>query len=61
MDYRSQVASVLLPDEARGPADAAFHMPATISPAMHQYEIKPHPRVFSLEEIRARAAGKGSR
>jgi hypothetical protein len=61
VDYRTQVASVFLPDEARGPADGAFYMPATISPAMHQYGFKLHPRVLSPEEIRARAAGGGYR
>jgi hypothetical protein len=58
VDYRTQAASVYLPDAARGPADGAFRMPATISPAMHLYGFEVHARTLSPEEIRARAADK---
>ncbi len=56
VDYRTKVASIYLPDEAHHPADGAFRMPASISPGMHMYGLKVHPRVLSPEEIRARYA-----
>lgn len=35
VDYRTQVASVFLPDGARSAGDAIVHMPALINPQMH--------------------------
>jgi hypothetical protein len=61
VNYRRQVASVFLPDEARNAGDGVTYMPALINQQMHVFGMKVHPRLLSPEEIRARAADKGYR
>lgn len=61
VDYRRQVASVFLPDEAQNAGDGVTYMPALINQQMHVFGMKVHPRLLSPEEIRARAADKGYR
>jgi hypothetical protein len=61
VDYRRQVASVFLPDEAQNAGDGVTYMPALINQQMHVFGMKVHPRILSPEEIRARAADKGYR
>lgn len=59
VDYRKQVASLFLPDDAQNAGDAAIYMPALINQRIHTFGIKVHPRVLSPEEVRAQAAGEG--
>jgi hypothetical protein len=61
VDYRKQVASLYLPDDAKGAGDAVTYMPALINQQMHIYGMTVYPRVLSPEEIRTRAAGTGYR
>jgi hypothetical protein len=56
VNYRKQVASVFLPDDAQNARDAVTYAPALINQQMHAFGLKVHPRVLSPEEISARAA-----